>query len=145
MEVLLPGHSANILGPFLERSPVDWAGCRLEAEIPHAARFSVCGSGRVGGRGFVPGQERCRPRCEGGQVTWVSPWRDKLHLPLHPPFVDRMLPAWMPPFLPRLGSFMVAQAPVQTLFTRCCQITGRVSETAWDENRDFLEPHIKAA
>lgn len=47
-------------------------------------------------------QERSRLRGQGGQVTWSAPVHDKLHLPLDPPFVERMLPAWMSPFLPRL-------------------------------------------
>lgn len=61
------------LGPFMERSPMDWAGFRLEVQIPRVTRFSVSGLARVGVRGFVSVQERCRLRCEGGQVTRVSP------------------------------------------------------------------------
>lgn len=67
-------------------------------------------------------------------MTWVSLVRDKLHLPLGPPFVQRMLllPGCHP--LDEAVSFTV-QRPVQT--------TERVSEAAWDESRDFLGPYIK--
>lgn len=58
------------------------------------------------------------------------------------------LPLWKGCFLPGCHPFaevvsFTVQRAVQTLFMRCCQSTGRVSDTAWDASRDFLEPHIK--
>ena len=35
--------------------------------------LTVSGLIRVGVKGFVSVHERCRLRCEGGQVTWVGP------------------------------------------------------------------------
>lgn len=144
MEVPLPGHSANSVPGALRGELTHGLGWLQAGGWNSSCNQIFCvwlsQSGREGicvGAGAVPAALRGwtgdsgQPLCVTSCISPCIPplWRG-CFLPACHPFAE-------------VVSFM-EKRPVQSLFMRCCQSTGRVSETAWDGSRGFLEPHIKA-